>query len=115
MTEVAPEAPDKFVQKVKELLESITGKPYGIEEKLELEGSFWRVYIDREKLSLSERTTVNLGAKGVQEEKDGTIRVYSDKFYHINDWTEFYDFYFKDAEVLLERKNWEKYRRKYHA
>jgi len=110
LTEVTPEATDKFVQKVKELLESITGKPYRI-SKQNLEGSIWRVYLDREKLSLSERLSVNRGAKGVEEEKDGTIQVYSDNFYHINDWDDDYDFYFNDTDVLLDRKNWEKYRR----
>jgi len=111
LTEVTPEAPDKFVQKVKELLESITGKPYGISEKQDLEGSIWRVYLDREKLSLSERLSVNGGAKGVEEERDGTIQVYSDDFLDIIDWASEYDFYFRDANVLLDRKNWEKYRR----
>jgi len=111
LTEVTPEAPDKFVQKVKELLESVTGKPYGISEKRDLRGRVWWVYIDREKLSLSEDLSLNRGAKGVEEEKDGTIKVYSDNFYHINDWDEDYGFYFEDTEVLLDRRNWEKYRR----
>jgi len=111
LTEVTPEAPDKFVQKVKELLESITGKPYGISEKRDLEGSIWRVHLDREKLGLSERLSVNGGAKGVEEERDGTIQVYSDDFLDITDWASEYDFYFRDANVLLDRKNWEKYKR----
>jgi hypothetical protein len=110
LTEVTPEALDKFVQKVKELLESMTGKPYGISEKQHLEGSIWRVYIDREKLGLSERLSLNRGAKGVEEEKDGAIKVYSDNLSHINDWADEYDFYFDDFYVLLDRNNWEKYR-----
>jgi len=111
LAEVTPEAPEKFVQKVKGLLESITGKPYGISEKQDLEGCVWRVYIDREKLSLSERLSVNRGAIGVEEEKDGTIKVYSDDFLDITDWASEYDFHFRDADVLLDRKNWEKYGR----
>jgi len=76
-----------------------------------LEGSVWRVYVDGEKLSLSERLSLNGGAKGVEEEKDGTILVYSDDFLDITDWASEYDFHFRDADVLLDRKNWEKYGR----
>jgi len=47
----------------------------------------------------------------VEGEKDGTIMVYSDNLSHINDWADEYDFYFDDSYVLLDRNNWEKYRR----
>jgi len=110
LTEVAPVASDKFVQKVKKLLESITGKPYEISEKKDLE-VVWRAYLDEDKVELMESISMNRGTKGVKEEKEGTIKVYSDNFYHINDWAEDYDFSFRDANVLLDRKNWEKYRR----
>jgi len=111
LTRVTPEAPEKFVQKVKELLESITGKPYAIAEKSQLGKSIWAIYIDEDRISNKDKLSLNVGAYWINEEKDGIVCIYSHKFYHINDWTEFYDFYFEDAEVLQDRRNWEKYRR----
>ena len=112
MTEVAPEAPDKFVQKVKELLESITGKPYTIAEKSQLTKSIWAVYINEDRISEKDKFSLNEGAYWIQGEKDGVIRIYSVKFYHINDVASDYGTYFQDVNVLLDRNNWGKYRKK---
>ncbi len=111
MTEITHKANDGFILKVTKLLESITGKPYRISEKQDSKGVVWRVYIDREKLSLSDRLSLNKGAKGVEEGEDGTIRVYSDNLLDITDLASDYDFHFRDADVLLDRKNWEEYKR----
>jgi len=111
LTEITHKANDGFILKVTKLLESITGKPYRISGKQDSKGVVWRVYIDREKLSLSDRLSLNKGAKGVEEGEDGTIRVYSDNLLDITDLASDYDFHFRDADVLLDRKNWEEYRR----
>jgi len=47
----------------------------------------------------------------VEEGEDGSIRVYSDNLLDITDLASDYDFHFRDADVLLDRKNWEEYRR----
>lgn len=113
MTESTPEASEEFALKVKELLEAITGKPYTIEEKQRLEGHVWLVYLDVDKGKEMDRMLMNKGASWVEEDKDGTIQVYSDKFYDINDVaSEDYGIHFRDVNVLQDRKDWEKYREK---
>lgn len=61
-----------FVRRLKELLEEITGKPYSVVEKENLTKSVWSIVLDRQKLSLTERLSMNRGAYWVQEEKGGT-------------------------------------------
>jgi len=112
MNEITNEAPEDFVKRVKELLESVTGKPYAIVEKENLKKLVWAIVIDREELGLSERLSMNRGAQWIDEDKDGVIHVYSAKFYDINDVASDYGFHFRDVDVLLDRKNWEKYRKK---
>jgi len=105
-------ATDEFVLNVENLLEAITGKPYGIVEKEHLEGRIWGVYLDEDKVKLAESLLMNHGAQWVEEEKDGFIQVCSDKFLDITDMaSDLYDFWFEDTDVLLDRKNWEKYRK----
>jgi len=109
LTEITPEANEEFVRKVKELLEAITRKPYLVAEKQQLEKSIWAVYLDEDKIKIGE----NQGAYWVQEEKDGTIRIYSDQFYDVDDVaSEEYNAHFLIEDDLLEKKNWEKYRKK---
>jgi len=112
LAKVTPEASGKFVYRVKELLETITGKPYGIVEKQRLEGRIWGVYLDEDKVKLAEGLAMNHGAQWVEEEKGNIIQVISDKFLDITDLaSDLYDFWFRDTDVLLDRKNWAKYRR----
>ncbi|MBO3804029.1 MAG: hypothetical protein JTT11_09220 [Candidatus Brockarchaeota archaeon] len=112
MAEATPEASGNFVHRVKELLEAITGKPYGIMEKQHLEGRIWGVYLDENKVEFSESISMNRGAQWVYEDKDGNIQVLSDKFLDITDLaSDLYDFDFKDTDVLLDRKKWEKYKK----
>ena len=113
MTEVTPEASEEFARKVRELLEVITGKPYAIEEKQNLEGRVWVVYFDEDKVKGMDKISMNHGAQWVEEDKDGTIQVYSWHFYDVNDVaSEEYGIHFRDEDVLQERENWEKYRKK---
>jgi hypothetical protein len=113
LTDTASEASEDFVHKVEGLLEDITGKPYAIAKKFQLEKALWAVYFDEDQIKGKDRLSMNEGAYWVQEDKDGTIRVYSDKFYDVGDVaSEEYDFDFQDENVLRERRNWEKFREK---
>lgn len=113
MTAIAHKASEGFVRKVKVLLEAITGKPYAIVEKEHLEGNIWKLYFDEFKVNMMDRITLNLGARWADENKDGTIHVYSDNFYEINDAVYFeYGLHLYIYDDLLEKKNWEKYRKK---
>lgn len=113
MAETTPEASGDFIHKVKGLLEAITGKPYAIAQKFQLEKALWAVYFDKDRIKGKDRLSMNEGAYWVQEDKDGTIRVYSDKFYDVDDVaSEEYDYDFEDEDVLKERGNWEKFREK---
>ena len=112
MAEVSPEASGEFVHRVKGLLEAITGKPYGVVEKQRLEGHIWGVYLNEDKVKLAESLAMSHGAQWVGEVKDNIITIYSDKFLDITDLaSDLYDFDFRDTDVLLDRKNWAKYRR----
>lgn len=82
-------------------------------EEQDLEGCVWGVVLDREKLSLTERITMNKGAYWVQEEKDGAIYVCSYRLCDVNNVvSEEYDLDLRIDDDLLERKNWEKYRKR---
>ena len=112
MNDITNEAPEDFVKKVKELLEAMTGKPYGIMEKEDMKGSVWGVYLDEEKVKGLERLSINHGAQWVVEDKDGAIRIHSDFFFDVGDAaSELYGVHFRDVNVLEDRKNWEKYRK----
>lgn len=109
MKKIKPESSKEFVGKVKELLEAITRKPYLLVEKENLEKSIWAIVLNEDKINIGE----NKGAYWVQEEKDSTIRLYSDRFFDVDDVaSEEYNPRFLIEDDLLERKNWEKYRKK---
>lgn len=113
MTGIIHEASEEFVRKVKELFEVLTGKPYAIVKKEHLEGSIWAIYFDEFKVSMMDRITLSLGARWADEDKDGTIHLYSDNFYEINDAVYFeYGVRLRIDDDLLEKRNWEKYRKK---
>jgi len=113
LTEITPEANEEFVRKVKDLLERITGQPYAIREKQNLEGCVWGLYFDEFKVSMMERITMNQGVRWLEEDKDGIIHLYSDQFYDVDDVaSEEYNAHFLIEDDLLEKKNWEKYRKK---
>jgi len=113
LTETAPEALADFIHKVKGLLEDITGKPYAIAQKFQLEKAIWAAYFDEDRIKGKDRLSMNHGAQWVEEDQDGAIHVYSDKFYDVNDVaSEEYDFDFSDENILKGRGNWEKFRGK---
>jgi len=113
MTGVTPEANEEFVRKVKELLEAITGQPYSIAQKEQLDGSIWGVFLDKDKISRAERISLNKGAWWVGEEQDCTIFVCSWRFYNVNDIaSDEYRLNERIDDDLLGRNNWEKYRKK---
>jgi len=75
--------------------------------------SIWAIYIDEDRISEKDKFSLNEGAYWIHEEKDGVIRIYSSNFSDINDVAlEDYGIHFRDVNVLQDRKNWEKYRKK---
>ncbi|MCP8322227.1 MAG: hypothetical protein H3Z52_15015 [archaeon] len=109
MTKITHKASEEFVRKVKELLEVITGKPYLIIEKQFLKKAIWSIKLDKEKIKIGE----NKGVCWIQEEKNSIINIYSDKFYDINVVaSEEYRLNQLIGDDLLEKENWEKYRKK---
>jgi len=112
LAEVTPESSGKFVHRVKDLLEAITGKPYGIVEKQRLKGRIWGVYLDEDKVKLAKGVSMNRGAQLVYEVKDDVIYVHSNFFYDVGDVaSEQYGFHFRDVNALQDRKNWNSYRK----
>jgi hypothetical protein len=108
-----PGASKEFVMKVKELLEAITGQPYAIAQKIQLdETSIWGVCLDEDKFSMDERLSLNEGAYWVTEDNEGAIFVHSWYFYNVDDVaSDEYRLNFRIYDDLLQRENWEKYRK----
>jgi len=113
LTEIAHEANEEFVRKVKDLLEAITGQPYSITQKIRLrESIIWSVYLDEKRLSSDERISLNKGAQWITEDDQGTISVTSWHFYDVDEVAlNEYDVQFRIYDDLLDKNNWEKYRK----
>jgi len=114
LTDATPIVSDEFVRKVKELLERVTGQPYGIAQKIRFhESTVWSVYLDEEKFNIEESLSLNEGARWVAQDVKGNICVTSWHFYDVDEVVS--NEYGLDLQIydkLLKRSNWEKYRKK---
>lgn len=112
MTEITNKATDEFVQKVRDLLEAITGRSYSYIMVPFSRRYVWSVHLDESKDDI-ESIIGNKGAYDIEEDVDGVIRIRSDQFYDIDEVAS--EEYFLERNIgnsLLDRKNWEKYKKK---
>ncbi|MGQ9513787.1 MAG: hypothetical protein ACUVTL_01850 [Thermoproteota archaeon] len=76
------------------------------------ESTIWSVYLDREKLSLEERLSLNQYNKWVTENNQGIICITSWYFYEVDEVvSNEYDVKFQIYDDLLKKEKWEKYRK----